>query len=501
MPSHIYVDVTVDFTADPYDGFNPLRVQFYDYSTVSKGKIIKWKWDFGDGSGFEGDYNQQAYAPVHVYLAAGHYDVTLTIWHSGYSNSSGFPIGGDPTITGETSLTKLGFIRVFQREDRIDKKVCLRFATEENEGYGWSECSGSKWLDPAEGGVYIIQDDNEVPRCIVEQSSDPYIYELDTFDRTNDLSPSPLDDTVEIVGSKWGKEITAGAGQEDSEISDLLSKIQVRPNDPDNRSLTGYTAQGLRSSAQFGLDVYVDGEKNTAIATTSNLPIDGNSPAGGDIVFSGIKIDAKRLQYVYNFSAAEFLFTEMKHEILNKPSTSSVIGLTTNEKSLQNEMQSGKIFHATRNSIILDRVNKKSITSSSIISNAPGADRWSNSGLDCLGNLILNNVGLANPHDFTILIFKRSTSSDFLFQGLFLAPTIYSPPVSLAIAGWSLYIYKGALGFPVNQQITNLSLGVTSIKIFDIRIYSKLLSDAAIADYYRNVSLNKGDAYLPSYVE
>ncbi len=61
------------FTAVPSIGPAPLKVSFIDQST-STVPITNYRWDFGDGSAVSNEKN-----PVHTYLGAGRYPVTLTI--------------------------------------------------------------------------------------------------------------------------------------------------------------------------------------------------------------------------------------------------------------------------------------------------------------------------------------------------------------------------------------------------------------------------------------
>ena len=73
--SIVTVEVTqpliADFTADKTSGPVPLNVQFTDKST---GVATGWLWDFGDGYTSTTEQN-----PLHAYIAAGTYTVSLTV--------------------------------------------------------------------------------------------------------------------------------------------------------------------------------------------------------------------------------------------------------------------------------------------------------------------------------------------------------------------------------------------------------------------------------------
>ncbi len=66
-----------NFSSNVTIGKNPLSVQFKDLSE----NATKWSWDFGDGA------HSTEQNPVHTYLAAGNYIVTLTVNNSAGSNT------------------------------------------------------------------------------------------------------------------------------------------------------------------------------------------------------------------------------------------------------------------------------------------------------------------------------------------------------------------------------------------------------------------------------
>ena len=63
-------EIVCDFKAKPVRGFLPLSVTFQDRST---GKVYRWYWDFGDG------HRSRERNPVHKYLNAGEYSVSLIV--------------------------------------------------------------------------------------------------------------------------------------------------------------------------------------------------------------------------------------------------------------------------------------------------------------------------------------------------------------------------------------------------------------------------------------
>ena len=68
---------TVDFSALNTTGCFPLRTSFTDLSVGGSAAVSSWEWDFGDGG------LSTAQNPVHNYLVAGNYTVTLKVTNSG----------------------------------------------------------------------------------------------------------------------------------------------------------------------------------------------------------------------------------------------------------------------------------------------------------------------------------------------------------------------------------------------------------------------------------
>jgi PKD repeat protein len=66
------------FSASPTSGNAPLKVTFTDRS---RGTPTSWKWSFGDGK------YSKVKNPVHKYIKAGKYTVSLTVKNAAENNS------------------------------------------------------------------------------------------------------------------------------------------------------------------------------------------------------------------------------------------------------------------------------------------------------------------------------------------------------------------------------------------------------------------------------
>jgi PKD repeat protein len=82
MAMPLYDPPQADFTSNLTSGLTPLTVAFEDISIPGSGTIESWQWDYGDGTGAV-EQN-----PVHTYVTAGTFAVTLTVFDSNFLSSS-----------------------------------------------------------------------------------------------------------------------------------------------------------------------------------------------------------------------------------------------------------------------------------------------------------------------------------------------------------------------------------------------------------------------------
>lgn len=72
----VFASPVVNFTASDTTGCFPLKVNFTDVTLPGDGAIVKWLWDFGDGS------TDTAQHPEHIYQLQGNYNVSLQVTNS-----------------------------------------------------------------------------------------------------------------------------------------------------------------------------------------------------------------------------------------------------------------------------------------------------------------------------------------------------------------------------------------------------------------------------------
>ncbi|MEO6933203.1 MAG: PKD domain-containing protein, partial [Chitinophagaceae bacterium] len=72
----VFASPVVNFKSSDTAGCFPLRINFSDLSTPGTGNIIRWEWDFGDGT------TDSVQNPTHIYSELGKYNVTLRVRNS-----------------------------------------------------------------------------------------------------------------------------------------------------------------------------------------------------------------------------------------------------------------------------------------------------------------------------------------------------------------------------------------------------------------------------------
>jgi PKD repeat protein len=155
--------------------------------------VTSYYWDFGDG------YSSNLEIPVHNWLRAGVYTVTLTVWTD----------FGSVTVTGTVTVEAPVAIAI--------TAFCLRFAVEAAQGVGWSECSGDDWIQPVPNCQPLkIIDDNDTPRMLIEDRNDDKIWEDATFDRVEFQAPAFIDKYYEddLVAAEYRWVLSAGGTNE-----------------------------------------------------------------------------------------------------------------------------------------------------------------------------------------------------------------------------------------------------------------------------------------------
>lgn len=452
--------LNVDFYHYPQRGNASLKVDFTDRSNPTsclgkKSTIIKWLWLFGDGF-----YSTRQH-PSHTYVRPGRYRVTLQIWVENGNTGA--------TVRYVTVEDPLALIRVSKT---------LRMAFNRSQGIGWAECSGDDWISPKPyGGVLPIIDAYGHKRMLIEDESDDKTWEESTFDRVTYQGPAwkDKDDLAsggsEIALEKWEKELW----YRNLPMEHMRSKYRTVPQRPGNKGDTGYDANGYRTSQQFDIDAYVDGDLQTPFGSVYEIPEDG------EIHFGGLKVSGRRHMFVFKCAASEVRITEAEHTMLIK----SKVGTRTQRTMQSNThalLLSQPVYRLSRHITPLYELVRQSAISGNVTA-ITGPDGRSRSAITI--NAIMNLSNSAVSGAYTVIYWRKDTGDIATIPGLG-GMTQYGDTFS----NWQMW-YKTGTGLPANLVINKGS-------VFDIAIYDADVTDALL-NLYNDIRYNAGRVYLPLF--
>ena len=256
------------------------------------------------------------------------------------------------------------------------------------------------------------------------------------------------------------------------------SHVNIRPQYVENRGVDDYTDTGLRDALEISLSAYINGEKTTARAITSDIP------ENGEIVFAGNHVEANRIQLVVSGTAGETQITSIHNAFIKKQKPGSRTERTMTERTMQATLVGNRVIHATRGgNVLTNRVNNDYANTGTYTGiTGPDGRALSAGQADTL-------VTIANPAmtDHTWIMWSKTAAPGPL-TGLNL--TEYS-----SSGDWYL-LYSQGVG-PVAANIT-MAIGQT---FFDIRVHnSQITGIAALLGYiYRDTVNNGGKALIPGF--
>ncbi len=438
------------FEANIIIGAAPMLVQFSD---TTDGNIVSWYWTFGDGE------TSTEQSPTHIYTEGGRYDVSLEVTYA-------------DTTTDTFTVTDYIMVDAVRLEAATK---CLRFATEQSEGYGWSELGGDDIAVPMDNyGAFTIEDDNGQNRDIIIDVNDFSLFEIDTCDRYIYQKPSALDkETTEIEWRKREKEHCLAEEADSKRIKHEVSNISIRPSDTDNRGASGYTASGLRIAQEITIEAYTGGEKITPTA------ISGKVVEGGETSFTGINVNDARVQFEIKGTAGEVQIASHVHKFLTEIGSPEPAKNLPGDYEIMMELATGKKIWLTRGYTLTRNRCTGTLLDGGIVAPITGPD-GNESGFQCTENIICDNVAVAV--ESTVILWSKDAN---LITGISSWSTYGS-----AVNGWMMYYKRLITGFAANLEILAGSK-------FDIRVYNKRVSGEAIAALYTNTVNFGGSKFFP----
>lgn len=445
----------MSFTANILIGSVPLQVEFLDTTPdhATHGAVAEWNWDFDDGS------SSAEQNPIHIYSESGRYSPSLIVVYA--------------DTTTET-FTNTDYIIVDISSFEADTK-CLRFATEQSEGYGWSEFSGNNHVEPFDNyGANQVIDDNGNSRDIVFDKNDYLLYEVDTCDKVIFTRPSPLDkDSDEVDWEKWEKETTFDQITEHKDIQHELSHVYIQPKDEAFRNTSGYGETGQRNAQKIDIEAYLGGEKLVYSGKARSIQ------ENGEVYFQGLPLKNNKVQLVVKGTAGEIRVTGHSHEYLGIDGSPAVPKREQSEYQSLKELSKDLLIHISRNLFPgYNRITGEVIFGFTAIT-GPDSKK---SAISNVSQITFDNE--AHTGEVTVIIWAKS------------APTFPYLSLSLYSAtgknGWYMY-YGRSLSLAIPAEAWVLPAG----DYYDVRFYKKYISDSALLLLNEDITMFNGIKTIP----
>lgn len=198
-----------------------------------------------------------------------------------------------------------GSFHIWYRDDSSQtyNNKCIRYGMGRDNGFGWSQVSGSAWSYPyLICGALLIQDANAISRLLVLDSISNLFYWIETF--------------TSFTGSNLSKIFKDKVATNGTGGTDIVSRIRFREligttetdkcyHEQTNGHVRPYDENvGYLGTFKVNMKGYADGNP-TPLETVSNVPKDG------DYQFWTM-IEGNRIQVELTFDASGYLLTTLE---------------------------------------------------------------------------------------------------------------------------------------------------------------------------------------------
>jgi PKD repeat protein len=425
-------------------------------------EIVKWEWDFGDGSrSFES-------SPYHFYATPGFYSVTLKVTNS-YGEEKEY-------MTGETYISVYGLAGLLFDFGNTPDKQCLVFGMSgAGGGTGWSEYSGDGyiWPESKEALVEVEIGDDRHKIAFDFDTGLPFIINTSERDRPGVHSGKIYRDKVghpdEIDGFPIVTTTTTAELIGESRkyrIKHEETFADIRPVDKD---------EPYQFPLDVNADLIIDG---SSIATERIRDLDSSR----EILFTN-KDMGDRVQVSIETSESGFKLTGIESTCVVSDNARYASQTVSNDIDFQAYIAGATKWH-TRPGAFKDRATGSASTPVVAPTLSTGADGFTESGF------ILTQDALFDVSSDKSVIFWYPVGVEPVIE-LDGIPII---PVGNEVDGWFFAV--------IDIDGVASMLFETGSHLFDLRFFSEPTDDVTYFDLYTNdVTVNNGEKFLPGYIE
>lgn len=484
--------------------------------------IIKWDWDFGDGT-----FSTES-SPKHVYRMSGLYTIRLTVTSD---------------LGATTTIIRTEYIRVREADVHISglplrrTNKILRFANKITQGIGWSVFTGAYPKPETRINTLKIFDANNQIRMLVPNSENGKYVEIGT--RNGPAGSGLAQVWKDMVGEYGGGANIASivdlkehlGSHEHYLIEHQESHTYFRPYDEDLQGASGYDASGYPTGIAVDVSIYKNGALSQA-AITKNIP------KTGDLVFDR-KVEANRLKIRIATDRAPWKLVRTEQYYLMKNIAGNTTERRMSEHLYQEAINNNLVFWMSRGGTPLLNRWDGGVVGGSYFATTKGPDGQDGTGLVFSPIGGLNDViSSVLTGDFTIIFWMRNVTTPLdifeipantvILDVTEVAPGTYTISFSdLADSSSQDLNWNGTdwIAIKITRKDTNLTISANGILLNtfpliavtsydrairwmwgesgelgnDLRIYSTAISDDAFAYYYDDFINNNGDSTCPNY--
>lgn len=363
----------------------------------------------------------------------------------------------------------------------------FNMAINREQGYGFTQVSGSFPMPEARTGTLTIIDSNNQPRHLVLDYQDGVFYEISTRDGPSGTGLTRVwKDKVSKAGSGGVDIAPSVTFREDTgeferyRIRFLNGDYYVRPYDEDNRNESGYDSNGYLTDTEFQSVAYVDGEPTTVSARAED--IENNNSFVYDRVVEG-----RRIQSTFSSNKSSMQLLSRQHDFIVKDIENTQTTKRVTTEGIHQSDINNPLFWITRgNNLLFERVSGSTITASGSTTAVAGPDENTESAFQTSGVLVFPSVSTVSSK--TIMLWGSGNTPTVTMGGSPIPLTSYDSSGS-----WNLFYSSG-----INTSGVTIITPSGTNGFFSIRMCLGSTVDD-LQYYFRDITENNGDNTEPLF--
>jgi len=422
--------------------------------------IVRWLWNFGDGE------ESALPSPFHIYRRPGFYDVTLKVWDE---------FGNTRQVTKTDYINVFGFAETLFSYGVNRDRQCLVYGNSDTTGTGWVEFSGDNWLFPETRAAMPVLNvgDDRIKICFDFDTGLPFVMnQKKSFGVDHDL----YRDMVGHPDEPDGYPIRALIITPEMRGSSRKFKIKHEETYSDIRLIDG----DYQPTDRISVDAHLINE-GRPVQTERIADINQDS----EVLFSH--------KAMYDFFQIGLEFSHSGFRVEGIETTCKVSDTARYANDVIVEDRSFQLYMSTATKwFTRPGYDSNRSTGDTLLitgSSTNGADLYENSAF-----LLSTPLDIDTADDTLMVLWrKHDVDSNILLDGVLTA--LPDPFVgNITTTNWDLHLVD-----ITSVSVVTLPVGFI---VFDLRCFmSTVTNEKHFENYIHDVFLNRGEKFLPGYIE